>query len=136
LTPDAHEALLLKSIEGFTTRQIAEIMQIPANRVEALLTTARQEMRHSAKGRIMMIEDEALIAADMHDRIIELGHDLFGIARTRTEAVALVRHATPDLILSDIQLAAAPLALMPWPILCGTRAKCPQFLSLLFLNAY
>ena len=57
------------------------------------------------KGRIMVIEDEAIIAMDISAIVEEMGHDVTGIARTRDQAVELARKDMPDMILADIQLA-------------------------------
>ena len=62
-------------------------------------------MEQSIVGKVMLIEDEAIIAADLSEIASGLGHTVTGIARTRTEAVALGNDDRPDLILADIQLA-------------------------------
>jgi two-component SAPR family response regulator len=62
-------------------------------------------MEASVAGKIMMIEDEALIAMDLENIVTSLGHRVTGVARTRTAAVALAGRETPDLILADIHLA-------------------------------
>jgi len=53
----------------------------------------------------MIIEDEPIIAADLSAIVSGLGHEITGIARTHTEAVALGNEQGVDLILADIQLA-------------------------------
>ncbi|MBD3786189.1 MAG: response regulator [Sphingomonadales bacterium] len=105
LTPNTREALLLHVIEGFTPADIAEIMQISADEAVDYIEIARREMDNSVRGRVMVIEDEAIIAMDISSIVQDLGHDVTGIARTRTEAVALAASNRPDLILADIQLA-------------------------------
>jgi CheY-like chemotaxis protein len=54
---------------------------------------------------VLIIEDEALIALDLEALVENLGHKVIGVARTRTEAVTIVRTKPPGLILADIQLA-------------------------------
>jgi CheY-like chemotaxis protein len=54
---------------------------------------------------VLIIEDESLIAKDLEGLVESLGHSVFGVARTRTEAVDLVKKGKPGLILADIQLA-------------------------------
>jgi CheY-like chemotaxis protein len=105
LTPGSREVMLLHSIEGFTESEIAEIMQIDAVSVAGLHEKAVQEMAATIAGRVMIIEDEAIIAMDIAAIVREMGHEITGIASTRTEAVALANKETPDLILADIQLA-------------------------------
>ncbi|HBD91729.1 MAG: two-component response regulator [Rhodobacteraceae bacterium GWE1_64_9] len=105
LTPHSREALLLSVIEGFTHDDIAVILQVDASEAAALIAIALREMEESVTGRVMIIEDEAIIAMDIQDIVTEIGHHVTGIARTRDEAVALASREKPDLILADIQLA-------------------------------
>ncbi len=105
LTPNTREALLLNTIEGFSVAQVAEIVQTDTSEVEHLLSIALQEMSKSATGMVMIIEDEPIIAMQLQAVVEELGHTVTGIARTHADAVALAAKQTPDLIMSDIQLA-------------------------------
>ncbi|MFN5998682.1 MAG: response regulator [Paracoccaceae bacterium] len=105
LTPNSREALLLHVIEGFTQSEIARIMQTDHDHVARLIETAEAEMQASVQGRVMIIEDEAIISMDIAAIVREMGHDVTGIAATRTEAVELAKRHRPDLVLADIQLA-------------------------------
>ena len=105
LTPNTREALLLNVIEGFTGPEIALVMQTDTDEVAQLISTAVKEMERSITGRVMVIEDEAIIAMDISAIVTDLGHTVTGIAATRAEAVALAARDKPDLILADIQLA-------------------------------
>lgn len=105
LTANTREALLLHAIEGFPHSDIATIMRVEQTDVIDLIRIATTEMLASVTGKVMIIEDEAIIAMDIEAIVSELGHKVTGIARTRTEAVALAAAIRPDLILADIQLA-------------------------------
>ncbi|SEK87296.1 response regulator receiver protein [Roseovarius azorensis] len=105
LTQNTREALLLHSIEGFRAEEIASIIGGTADEASALLSIARSEMSNSIRGRIMIIEDEAIIAMDIRAIVEDMGHDVTSMARTRDEAVKLARRDPPDMILADIQLA-------------------------------
>ncbi|SOB99281.1 response regulator [Rhodobacter maris] len=105
LTPNSREALLLQAIEGFSQEEIGAIMQIETDEVATLIAAANDEMTRAVTGRVMVIEDEAIIAMDLVDIVTGVGHEVTGTARTRAEAVELARKHRPDLILSDIQLA-------------------------------
>lgn len=105
LTENTREALLLNTIEGFTTAEIAEIMQVDTSEVTHLLRLAMDEMERSVSGDILVIEDEAIIALHIKKIVTELGHNVTGVARKQSEAVRLAAASRPDLILSDIQLA-------------------------------
>ncbi|KEP70343.1 response regulator [Thioclava sp. BHET1] len=105
LTPNTREALLLHSIEGFRIEEIATIMQVDSDEAQDLIDIALREMEASIAGKIMIIEDEAIIAMDIRAIVEDMGHTITGVARTRTEAVELAAKEKPDLILADIQLA-------------------------------
>jgi len=105
LTPGSREALLLHSLEGFTEGEIAAIMGTDVDEVPDLIGSAQREMQAAIAGRVMVIEDEAIIAMDIAAIVREMGHQVTGIAATRAEAVALAARDRPDLILADIQLA-------------------------------
>ncbi|CUH38013.1 putative transcriptional regulatory protein pdtaR [Jannaschia seosinensis] len=105
LQPNTREALLLSTVEDFSISQIATIMDVDRDEVRHLIATARTDMEKSVAGRIMVIEDEPIIAADISAIVEDLGHTIIGVARTRSEAVELGATERPDLILADIQLA-------------------------------
>lgn len=105
LTPLSREVLLLSSIEEFPIADVAQIIEMPAPEAAKLLDRARVEMEDSISGRVLIIEDEAIIAMDIEAIVAGLGHRITGIARTRDAAVDLGRTDPPDLILADIQLA-------------------------------
>lgn len=105
LTPNSREALLLKAIEGFTPAEVGQIMGVGTEEALHLIAVAMEEMEAALAGRVMVIEDEAIIAMDISSIVAEMGHSVTGIARTRTEAVTLAASEKPDLILADIQLA-------------------------------
>ena len=105
LTQNTREVLLLHSIEGFSVEEIGSIVDVTPAEVSELIEIARREMSGAIKGRIMVIEDEAIIAMDIIAIVESLGHEVTGNARTRDEAIALARKDPPDMILADIQLA-------------------------------
>jgi len=70
-----------------------------------LIQVALQEMEVSVAGKVLVIEDEAIIAMNLSTIVQEMGHAVTGIAATRSEAVSLALRDRPDLILADIQLA-------------------------------
>ena len=105
LTAGSREALLLSTIEEFTIPEIAKIMSLDTDEAEALVAIAYREMEDAVSGRILIIEDEAIIAMDLESLVTEIGHRVTGVARTRKGAVDLGKRERPDLILADIQLA-------------------------------
>jgi len=105
LTPNTREALLLNTVEGFSFDEIGAIMDMTGDEAQALVDLARDEMQESVRGRLMIIEDEAIIAMDLEGIVSMMGHQVTGIARTRDAAIKMAGRDRPDLILADIQLA-------------------------------
>ena len=66
---------------------------------------ALNEMGRAIRGRVMIIEDETIIAMDLKGIVQAMGHEVTGIARTHSAAIQLAGDRQPDLILADIQLA-------------------------------
>uniref|UniRef100_I2Q1P1 Putative domain HDIG-containing protein n=1 Tax=Desulfovibrio sp. U5L TaxID=596152 RepID=I2Q1P1_9BACT len=57
------------------------------------------------KPRVLVVEDEAVVAMDVRHRLGRLGYDVCGLADTGEQAVDLVGQLAPDLVLMDIMLA-------------------------------
>jgi len=55
--------------------------------------------------RILLVEDEALVAMLVEDTLVQHGHVVTGIADTRADALALADADRPDLALCDVRLA-------------------------------
>ena len=54
--------------------------------------------------RILVVEDEQIIAADLEMKLISLGHEVVGTAVSGAEAIRLAEQFRPELVLMDIQL--------------------------------
>jgi len=54
--------------------------------------------------RVLIVEDEALIALDLEHRLRRLGFEVVGVSDHREEAVALFAETKPDFVLMDILL--------------------------------
>lgn len=57
--------------------------------------------------RILLVEDERIIALDVANSLRKLGYTVFGPASDAAAAVALAREARPDLVIMDIHLHGA-----------------------------
>ncbi|HSA87421.1 MAG TPA: response regulator, partial [Nitrospira sp.] len=58
-----------------------------------------------AKASILIVEDEAIVAADLADKLERAGYAIAGTVSRGEQAVRMVRQNRPDLILMDIRLA-------------------------------
>jgi CheY-like chemotaxis protein len=105
IAPLSRQALLLTAMEGFTNEDTAYLIDSSEEEVETLVAEALREIEAQTRSRVMIIEDEPLIAMDLETIVRDLGHDVTGVAVTRDEAVALAMEDRPGLVLADIQLA-------------------------------
>ena len=56
------------------------------------------------KRRILVVEDEAMIAVVLAEVLEDMGHDVCGIEATQAEAVAAALRLKPDLMIVDARL--------------------------------
>ena len=105
MTPLSRQALLLTAMEGFTPEDTAYLIEVEPSEVESLVAEAMAEIEKQTRARVLIIEDEPIIAMDIETIVRDLGHDVTGVAVTRDEAVALAMEDRPGLVLADIQLA-------------------------------
>jgi CheY-like chemotaxis protein len=105
ITPLPRQAFLLSCLEGFGEEEVGSILGVDAEEVRELVDEAGRELAADMATDILIIEDEPLIAMDLEALVEGLGHNVTGVARTRTEAVKLAGSKRPGLILADIQLA-------------------------------
>jgi CheY-like chemotaxis protein/DNA-directed RNA polymerase specialized sigma24 family protein len=104
-TRPRRSALLLTAVEGFSFDEAGIVLQVSARQVEQDVLRARQEIATENRGKILIIEDESIIAMYLQSLVEDLGHSVLGIATTHKEALALMETGQPDLILADIRLA-------------------------------
>lgn len=107
MTALSRQALLLSAMEGFAVEDVGLLIDRPAAQVLALVDEALAEISRQTATRVLIIEDEPIIALDIESIVRELGHDVTGIASTHDEAMALFHARAPGLVLADIQLADA-----------------------------
>lgn len=99
------EALLLTAVEGFSPRETARILGKTEDEVELEVVEAQQAIDKQLASRVLIIEDESIIALDLENLMTELGHEIVGIAATRDDAIKQARQTKPGLVLADIRLA-------------------------------
>ena len=105
LTETTREALLLHTIEEFSFDDVGKIVGVSAGEAEALVERAMADIGEMVAGKVLVIEDEAIIAMDLQAIVGSMGHRVTGVARTYDGALRLGEREVPDLILADIQLA-------------------------------
>ena len=61
-------------------------------------------MNSTTSQKILIVEDEMIIAADISMQLTQLGYDIIGIQTTAEDAIKMIANNPPDLILMDIVL--------------------------------
>jgi DNA-directed RNA polymerase specialized sigma24 family protein len=105
ITPRPRQAFLLVALEGFSEEDAAEVLDCDLQTLRALVEESGRELAAEIATDVLIIEDETFIAMDIEALVESLGHNVIGIARTHSEALALAKQKRPGLILADIQLA-------------------------------
>ena len=105
LTPLPRVVFLLRSLEGFTTGEMIEILGRSEAEIHQLLEMAGRQIASQLRTDVLIIEDEPIIAMDLEAMVIDLGHSVMRIARTHKEAINAITSHKPGLVLADIQLA-------------------------------
>ncbi len=105
MTPLSRQALLLTAMEGFSPEDAAYLIEVEPAEIDSFVSEALAEIEQQTRARVLIIEDEPIIAMDIETIVRDLGHEVTGVAVTRDEAVALAMEDRPGLVLADIQLA-------------------------------
>jgi CheY-like chemotaxis protein len=145
LTRTERMLLLLTSLEELDTATAAAILGLDVDIAEAMVGSARDRLRAATAARVLIIEDEPIIAMDLQQLVESAGHDVVGVAASEEEAVAIAESERPSLVLADVNLGqggdgasavarilarhAAPVIFVtayPERLLTGTRVE-PAF---------
>ena len=73
---------------------------------ESMVSTSRDAAgRERPRGRILIVEDEFVVAADDQYTLEQAGFETIGVVATAEEAIAVAERERPDLVLMDVHLA-------------------------------
>ncbi|WP_115720299.1 EAL domain-containing protein [Gallaecimonas mangrovi] len=86
-------------------------------------------MHQSAK--ILVVDDEAIIAMDVAEQLEEFGYQVVGIAHSGEQAIKLIKEMQPDLVLMDIVLGAGIDGIQT-----AAKAKQDANIPFIFLSAF
>jgi CheY-like chemotaxis protein len=104
LVPLNRVMFLLSSMEGFDEEEVAVITDTNPVLVQAMVEEAEQALSRELETRVLIIEDEWFIAADLTRIVESMGHTVVGQATRRDTAIAQASILKPGLILADIRL--------------------------------
>lgn len=105
LTPLPRQAFLLAAVEEFSVKDMAIVLNRSEEEVRGFVDSAAREVSEQIAARVLIIEDEPLIAMDIENLVGDIGHEVVGIATTRDEATKMAAKTKPGLVLADVQLA-------------------------------
>lgn len=97
-------ALLLTAVEAFSLEEAAFIVDESPEEVERAILDAQKTIDSQLASKVLIIEDEPIIALDLENLVTELGHKVVAIAATKDDAVAKAKSERPGLVLADINL--------------------------------
>lgn len=80
-------------------RRIITIDPIPSRCGASLAPRSPRRLR------VMVVEDEVIVALAIKETVEDLGHEVCGLARSEAEALSLADTERPDIALMDVQLA-------------------------------
>jgi CheY-like chemotaxis protein len=97
-------ALLLTAVEAFSLEEAAFIVDESPEDVEKAILEAQRTIDSQLASKVLIIEDEPIIALDLENLVTELGHRVVAIAATKDDAVSKAKSERPGLVLADINL--------------------------------
>jgi CheY-like chemotaxis protein/DNA-directed RNA polymerase specialized sigma24 family protein len=104
LSASKRAALLLTAVEAFSPEEAAFIIDESPEDIEKAILDAQKTIDTQLASRVLIIEDEPIIAMDLENLVTELGHKVVAVAATKDEAVAKAHSERPGLVLADINL--------------------------------
>ncbi|WP_084418525.1 response regulator [Henriciella litoralis] len=99
-------AVLMQDVFGFTEEDARSALQLASDNYRMLLQAARLPASGLEPARIVILEDQFLIAADEEILLKSHGHDVVGVCATAEEALEIVKSESPDIVICDIDLGA------------------------------
>ncbi len=105
MTPLSRQALLLTTLEDFSSDETAQVMGLDRDTVDSLVHEAITDIENESATSVLIIEDEPLISMQLEQLVESIGHRVCGTAATRRQALEIVAEQSPGLVLADIQLA-------------------------------
>jgi CheY-like chemotaxis protein len=77
---------------------------LPQSVTDLKAATAIDTLAAHRRPRILIVEDQRIVAADLQEVLNCLGYDAYAIACAGAEALAIARKKRPDIVLMDIRI--------------------------------
>jgi CheY-like chemotaxis protein len=95
-------------------------------------TTSKKKSREKRRARILVVEDELLVAENLKEMLQTGGYEVIGILPSGEQAIVKFPALDPDLIMMDIRLAGSIDGIQTAIVIHYTLKKIP----IIFLTAY
>jgi CheY-like chemotaxis protein len=105
LPEEQRRVFVLISLEELSFSQVAEVTGKSADWVKDSMASAQDTVRERLVANILIVEDDAIIAFDLSETVIAMGHKVAGTAATQDEALSIAAANDPTLALMDLRLA-------------------------------
>ena len=102
--PAARHLLLLTAVEELSLPDAARVVGLNEDDAIRDMAAAREAVRMAVATRVLVIEDEPVIAMDLSMLLEDCGHSVVGVAASEAEALRIATEHSPGLILADINL--------------------------------
>ncbi|MBP2313922.1 response regulator [Azospirillum soli] len=96
---------LLITLEGLSVTEAAQVLQITPAEATERLNTAREKVRAALTQRVLVVEDNPILAMEIGSLVADMGHVVCGTAVNEKEALELLEAEQPTLALLDVRLA-------------------------------
>lgn len=104
LPPLALHLLLLTTVEELSPADAARVTGLDEAEAASRIAAARSAIKSAVATRVLIIEDEPVIAMDLRMLVQECGHTVIGVAATEADAIRIAAEEGAGLILADINL--------------------------------
>ncbi len=96
---------LLSTLEGLGPAEAAQVLQITPAEAADRLSQAREKVRSALTQRVMVVEDNPILAMEIGSVVADMGHVVCGTAANERQALELLEAERPTLALLDVRLA-------------------------------
>lgn len=104
LPPLARHLLLLTAVEELSPAEAARVTGLDEAEALRRVQVARDAIKATVVTRVLIIEDEPIIAMDLRMLLEDCGHTVIGIAANEAQALRLATEEDAGLIIADINL--------------------------------
>lgn len=105
LPEEQRRVYLLVRLEELSVLQAATVMDLTPEAARASLASSQDAMREQLIADILIVEDDAIIAYDLSETVLSMGHRVAGTAASMEEALETAARTRPTLALMDLRLA-------------------------------